>query len=385
MARRSRGSGDGPSLDSLLDTMTNVVGILVIVLVVTQLGVRDAVKRITSEKPKEVIEKEIDEKKEELATAVAARKEAEQRRNELLADLKSLSKPDDDKKLKEELDVLDGQLRWKRDDLTTFLKKREGEQAAHMEKAAEARKLAEEFKKKEDELRKKVVAAQEQEATILALLDNTPMREVAAAKVVNLPNPRKAPEGATPKYMICREGKLYPWSRDEMRKGAQERAEQLVGLRNLAANPKTGIEDAKLVPMFDKLRLNDDWFLLKLKANGRQPRLVFERKRNAGYAIEDLENPRGPYIRILKTIDPSKHYLRFTVWTDSYEVYLVARRIAAENGLLAGWDITSSTAETDMPLGGKILFGPKPPPMPVKPNTNPPKPPAKPIPVDTID
>ena len=36
----------GASLDSLLDTMTNVVGILVILLTVTQLGVSDAVRRI---------------------------------------------------------------------------------------------------------------------------------------------------------------------------------------------------------------------------------------------------------------------------------------------------------------------------------------------------
>ena len=41
--RRKKQTG---SLDSLLDTMTNVVGILVILLVVTQLGMDDAVRRI---------------------------------------------------------------------------------------------------------------------------------------------------------------------------------------------------------------------------------------------------------------------------------------------------------------------------------------------------
>jgi hypothetical protein len=46
MRRRSSDESEG-GLDSLLDTMTNVVGILVIVLVVTQLGVGDAVRRIT--------------------------------------------------------------------------------------------------------------------------------------------------------------------------------------------------------------------------------------------------------------------------------------------------------------------------------------------------
>ena len=37
------------SLDSLLDTMTNVVGILVIILVVTILGVQEAVSRISKQ------------------------------------------------------------------------------------------------------------------------------------------------------------------------------------------------------------------------------------------------------------------------------------------------------------------------------------------------
>jgi len=384
MARR-RKSGEAASLDSLLDTMTNVVGILVIVLVVTQLGVRDAVDRITTEKTNEITQADIEAKKAEVAAAIAAREEVERQRKEVLQQIELVSKEGTDERLKEELEVLDGRLRWKRDDLTKIIEKRSGEKAAHLQKAAEARKAAEEFEKKEKELREKVLAAQEREAQILALLDNTPMREVVPAKVVNLPNPRKAPEGATPKHLICREGKLYPWDRDNLRKGAQQRAEQLVALRNLAANPKTGIDPKRLVPMFDKLRLNDEWFLLKLKANGRQPRLVFERKRNAGYTIEDLENPRGPYARILKSIDPSKHYLRFTVWTDSYDVYLTARRIATEHGLLAGWDITSNPNEIDIPLGGKIRFGPEPPPTPNKPQTDPPQPSPKPVPVDTID
>jgi len=52
MKRRAKKSGNGgASLDSLLDTMTNVVGILVIVLILTQLGVGDAVKRISESLP----------------------------------------------------------------------------------------------------------------------------------------------------------------------------------------------------------------------------------------------------------------------------------------------------------------------------------------------
>ena len=47
MKRRPPSDDDGEGgLDSLLDTMTNVVGILVMVLIAAQLGVKDAVDRI---------------------------------------------------------------------------------------------------------------------------------------------------------------------------------------------------------------------------------------------------------------------------------------------------------------------------------------------------
>jgi len=48
MRRRRRQSDDG-NLDSLLDTMTNVVGILIILMAMTQIGVGDAVQRILRE------------------------------------------------------------------------------------------------------------------------------------------------------------------------------------------------------------------------------------------------------------------------------------------------------------------------------------------------
>ena len=49
--RKKRIEEEDVSLDSLLDTMTNVVAILVILLIVTQLGVSDAVKRIAAANP----------------------------------------------------------------------------------------------------------------------------------------------------------------------------------------------------------------------------------------------------------------------------------------------------------------------------------------------
>ena len=51
MARRRKNSGAMGSLDSLLDTMTNVVGVLIVVLIVTQVNVSSAAKRIRANLP----------------------------------------------------------------------------------------------------------------------------------------------------------------------------------------------------------------------------------------------------------------------------------------------------------------------------------------------
>jgi hypothetical protein len=75
--RRAKRDDEGGGLDSLLDTMTNVVGILVIVLVVTQLGVGDAVQRIVDSiqidaRKLAEAEKELEQKKLERDRLLAA-------------------------------------------------------------------------------------------------------------------------------------------------------------------------------------------------------------------------------------------------------------------------------------------------------------------------
>ena len=79
MARRRRrgGSGQG-NLDSLLDTMTNVVGVLIVVLIVTQVNVSSAAKRIRADLPdvtvammEEMVEKDEDRKSTRLNSSHA--------------------------------------------------------------------------------------------------------------------------------------------------------------------------------------------------------------------------------------------------------------------------------------------------------------------------
>ena len=57
---RSRSSVDSQNLDSLLDTMANVVGILVVILAVTQISVGEAMKRIRAYEDEAAVEQALE-------------------------------------------------------------------------------------------------------------------------------------------------------------------------------------------------------------------------------------------------------------------------------------------------------------------------------------
>ena len=59
MAKRSR-TEEEPSMDSLLDALTNVVGILLLILIITSLGLSAAVKQVVENLP-EVSEAELEQ------------------------------------------------------------------------------------------------------------------------------------------------------------------------------------------------------------------------------------------------------------------------------------------------------------------------------------
>ena len=56
------------NLDSLLDTLTNVVGILVIVLIVAQLGVSDAMSRIAKGDDAPISESDVEQMRDQCPT-----------------------------------------------------------------------------------------------------------------------------------------------------------------------------------------------------------------------------------------------------------------------------------------------------------------------------
>lgn len=377
MRRRSRSAAG--SLDSLLDTMTNVVGILVIVLAVTQLGVRDAVQRISAQ---------VGVDPQKLAEAERKLAEAEDLRKQLHLKLSvfRLGSGEDPALVKERIESRISVVEAEIADLQLARQKAVAqEEKKRQEKLDELKRQREEVEK----LNEQLAAADEQLAALRALLAETPDREVLPAKVVHLPDPRPAPEGMEPLTFFCRNGRVLFVDVKGLRDRAQRRAKGLIRLRSLDHDPAAGIDGKLLAELFNERGLpGTPGIDVTLEVPGAWPRLRFEPEKTAGDTVEQLERSTSSYRTVIRRIDPSRYYAQFLVWPDGFEVYLAARRIATEAGILAGWQPMTEDQQHAVALEGGIRCGPPPKPKPKPPpGEQPPKPPPppKPKPVDTID
>jgi len=168
---------------------------------------------------------------------------------------------------------------------------------------------------------------------------------------------------------------------------AQKRVNYLVGRWKLGTNKALGIDGKRLTKYFNQTTLRNEYLDVELVIHaGRYPKLVLHRRKHAGESAAQLARRTSKFRQIIRRIPVDKYYLQFHVWPDSYEVYLHARRLATERGLMAGWIPTDATGEHRIALGGPVRVGPPPKPRP-KPAKPPPEPksPPKPKPVDTID
>lgn len=111
-------------------------------------------------------------------------------------------------------------------------------------------------------------------------------------------------------------------------------------------------------------------------SGGRYPRLTFHARPTGGFTIQESQGERSKFRRLMEATDKAKYYASFYVLPDSYEVYVEARRVCSEVGLLAGWIPLAETWEYSTALGGALRLGPPmEDPKPANPGTGPAKPP----------
>lgn len=365
--RRSTTSAIGGNLDSMLDTLMNVVGILVIVLVAVQLSSQEAASRIAEalEKidPQEVarLEAAAAQAKQQAAAAAVAIREQRQ----AVMDPRS-----EVSKLEAELQI--------EEDLASEAAKRaatlEAQRAAEVAAARKAAELAES---------KDVAKRQDQQASLEARLSDLqrelkhlPVLPPPPPKEVRLPDPRPSPSGVTELFVLCRDEKIWLVDIAALQEKALKRADFVVRSKKLDPDNDRWITDGKtFVEEFNKAPVKEGGFDMTLEiANARWPRLVLNRMKGSGESVEQAAKSSGDYARTLRRHSPDTHVLRFLVWPDSFETYLEVRERAGERGFAAGWEPMTTPDEYRIPLG-KYAIGEKPPPRPPDSTPKPPRPP----------
>ena len=369
MRASKRDDDEDGGLDSLLDTMTNVVGILVLVLIVTQLGVSEAITEITANST--VTEEDLEAARQKLVS-LADEKVQLTEQTASLASINVEAERERLRRLKEQLETRKKLLADQSRQANEFSLKIENDRAT----AEKNRKEVEDTKQKRDELQSTLTASLEKQAELKALLDKTPKRAAAPPKEVSIPDPRPAPPGARQATFVCAYNRVYPMNVDGIRQDVELLAKDIIVRRKLNLDPVKGIDPEAFAKLYTNLNYNDDFFDVEFYiADNRWPRLKLTPKEKRGAEEEEVRRPGSRIRKIMATLDPTKFYARFYVLPDSFDVYLTARRALSDAGVLAGWDPHGESWAYTTSIPGGIELGP-PQPKPPAPTT--PATPAKP-------
>ena len=309
---KKRKKDEGGSLDSLLDTITTVVGILIILLIVVQLGADSAVKRI------------VDEKKEENSKELMelAMQQFESQKKALL---------EEKKKLQFKMAAQNkGQMQ-----LIQEISKLEKEVLKKKKNMPPAPTALQNLRKEKAKLDKSKNAIEVKFKKVKGLLVQTPKRGTESlSKEVSLPDPKPASLGAKPFRFLCRGGKIFSVDDSSL----QNRVKSVVAQSGLKPNKDREYEGAKLMKLINDKKIGDSSITVQSKLSpDKVLRFVIERRANAGEDETGLSKPSSHYLKALGALNPTKHYLLFEVFSDSFAVYLAARDLSNQRKFPAGW------------------------------------------------
>ncbi len=343
--------------------MTNVVGILVIVLIMTQVNVADAVRRLRSGLP-------------EVSAAEFAQLQGEAgvvaREIELLSDPGEAPDPAELDDARARAGVLAVELEEARAGEQTLRQLRQlvAERTAAAEAATEARR--------------------EREEMLAGLLDRSAKLETAAARPparVRMPDPRPAREDAERVVMACLGERVYlidPAGLAEVAKRALEGGGRRLihSVEGSGDKRRTIYKRAESTAHIGKGKTGDPQATVELHTRPNAPwgGLHITPRPDGGEPISAVSaNPDNPVRQRMQKAFLDRDYIYFHVFPDAFETYLEARRLAeVEHSCPVGWEFIGT--------GGRIWAGlpgvrfehtpppPKPPGEQPKPKPNPPRP-----------
>ena len=327
----------------MLDTLTNVIGFLLIMLVLLQLGMTEAIERIREIDPPAFALSEDDiERSEELA----------RKRSEELAESSKQAET-----LSEEMELLQAPSTSSEPDVIPL---------------DQAKRQLTEVKSKVDEKEKERKIKQAEVARLKERMGRTPRAAAPPPNEIRMPDPRGAPPGSSAMYVMCKGDRVSMLDVDSVR---AEIKKQLKDPRMRAALLKKSLAGAtaneydpdKVMAYFRRHQVKNRDYAAAVKTFDNRPyaNIEFAMLKGGGEDIKQMKRETSKLQRALKTALEKNKYIRFLVYPDSFEAYLTARAIADKAGVAAGWEIyRRDTWEAG--LGGdiRIFQKVKPPPRP---------------------
>ena len=376
--RRPAGSSELPFV-ALMDTMTNIVGVLTIVLVMIGISLAKAVRKVLAELPAVSIEQiqTAQTQLDQISVATdAARKQLDVVRRD----------PHSDAKLNAELLAELARLELAAADASVPLVDLETPRAELAKREAE-------FKASTAESLQLIA----ERKRLTDLLEKTPLVKQPARKVVRMPEARDIPSSAEIYYAYVIDNQIHlldPIS--AKRRVMEEFHQQSVHFINQVIKVKRAkdrviYDQAKIVAHFAKLNLSVRGQKISVPANPTSTQLALHiaiDPAQGGTVIADPLPPNSEWQRVCERLRSfPRGVLIFRVRPDSFATYLRAREIADALRLPCGWEIDGSTA-FDVALDEfevNRLAQPAPPPPGPPPAPPPPGQPEPPLPKRRLD
>ena len=321
--------------------MTNVVGVLIIVLVMVGIGLARSVNKVLSELPPVSVEEHAKLKQEIEAT----------------------TPKHDPKKVEEESAKLQQELKKTTETLQT-LDVTKDKQKVKLVDLDDLEKQIAERKKERDEKKSAVEKLLADVDKLKQQLDTTPVFKAPPATVVKLPNPRPMPDKAEVQHFLVIGGRILFTNDEEFSRLVEQelkKSESTLALSRetvkgpdgkpvmvrdksgrLSPQRKVVFDPKKLADHFTRLRLGSREIKVEVAPAATSPRVPIRLTpvAGAGETIEQARSLVSVFQTLLKKFktDP-KAVVWFHVYKDSIETYLAAREIADQMGVPVGWDL----------------------------------------------
>jgi hypothetical protein len=332
------------NMDSLLDTMANVVGILIIILAVTKIGVTSAIDRIKKETNIEITPQAMKLAEEQSKTITETLENIKSKWKDL--EYKNETAKIDLPHLKEMLKKL--QLESENDSRLIDIPI---DYALHNNefKNIQLNNYINELEDKIDQLKK---VNDKYKIAYDKLLGN----ENIGKDTISVPDPRPAPENLKLTSYVCKQGKIVKIDLGKLIDKIYDKMKSKVKIDK-------DITFQEIKRYINNQNLGDENFQIELEvwkrnSGNRYLKCIFKwRNSNVGESSENIKKENSKYQEHIKTLKENENCIIFVVWPDSFNTYLTARQISDSYGISAGWRLREADNELSINLLDKEAKG----------------------------